>query len=1502
MESDNNNPPNPKSSVIRVLHIDDEDDFLFLTKEFVEKMSEGEIFVESLRNPMEVFERVKDDNIDVIVCDYLMEDLNGLDLLKQIKLKELQVPFIIFTGRGREEVVIDALNLGADYYIRKGSDAKSQYTELVHQIRTAHRHRIAEQALVESEKIIRRERDLTDYYLNEANVLFVIVNNDEILELMNKEVSKVLGYSEKNLIGKNWFTSVYPPEIANELRFDFQQVMTGMRKPLPYSELELETKSGEKRLIAWHNTIIFDEDEQISKLLGIGEDITKRKEIEEALQQSEEHYRKLVDTAPFSIVLADLKGNITFANQQAAIMHGVEKPEELIGCSMIEFTAPEDQQKVSERMKKQLFSTLKGAFEYTLLRKNGERFLTELIASVITDKANKPVALMAIARDLTESREAEKALKESEEKYRGFVQNFDGIAFKGSVDFKPFFFHGAVEKITGYSEEDFIKGDLSWDKLVLPEDMGKLLSIRENLESTTGFSNTMDYRIKNKNDEIRWIRQYVQNIGSSEEEDFIVQGSLYDITERKLYEENLRESEHKFKSLFEGIPDAVFVADPETQIIVDCNKQAEFLLGCPRKDIISKHMLEIHPEDQKEQILDNFEKHIKGIEEIVETVVVSCDNKRIPVSINASVISIKGKEYVQGIFRDITESKIKDEELSRSETRYRRLVETSPDGIVLTDLEFKVLFVNQQAVELAGFTNQQELIDSEFKDFISPEDFERAMESTQKIFELGVLRDQEYKFVKNDGSEFSVDVNVSRVDDADGIPIALMTVIRDITQKKEAEEKLKESENLYKIIFESTGTANLILDVDKNIKMINSRFVELVGFSKEETENKMKWSDLLSEEETRRFEKLQEKHFIDSKLVPDRFETFIHTKDEIRKDVLITINAIPNSTDFIVTLADITMMKEAENKLEETANLYKTLSESTGTGIAIIREDTIIEYINNQIVEYLGYSKEEIEGKLKWDSLVAKEELERLLEYNKRRMQDPLSVPSRYETKIKTKDNRILDALIHIEFIPNTRKLIISMLDISETKRAERELLKSVELYKTIFEVKGTANMIVGPGRLIKEVNSKLEEISGYERNDLIGRNWTEFVPGNEMDNLVEYSKSRTTEPQNIPVFYESKFINRKGDIRNVMVNLTTVPLSEDYIVSIFDITEMKEAEEEIKRSELLYRSLFENTGLANIIFDLEASIVLVNSRMEELSGYTRRELEGRKWTEFIPQPELELMLEYNRKRMLQPESVPDQYETRFITKNGTIMSILIAVTSLPDSNTFLASVVDISERSKLMDTLTKQKKELSDFVHLMGHDIRNSLSSIEGYSDLLNESEEQKEMILERINNQTEYLRKLLNRSIELAEAGQVVEKSEKVNLNALVETIGNVTVPENIKLIHDPLVAVKADEEKLSQIIKNLFENAVIHGKPTKIFVRSLLLDDNVALRIGNDGTRIDPENVKKAFESTFTTKEKESIHGLTIVKKLIDAHGWKIKLLDNQDEACFEILIPKEDITEL
>ncbi|MHA1198696.1 MAG: PAS domain S-box protein [Candidatus Heimdallarchaeaceae archaeon] len=1357
---------------IQVLHIDDEEDFLYLTKEFIEKMSEGEIQVESLKDSSKVIERITSGEIDVIVCDYLMEDFNGLDLLKTIKEEGFNLPFIIFTGRGREEVVIDALNLGADYYIRKGSDARSQYTELVHQIRTVLRHKKAEEVLIKRELELKRERDISQLYLNEANAMFVIVDADENVVLMNKEVTKVLGYTEKDLMGKNWFTTIYSSDISDEVRFGFQQVIVGMRPPSPYSELECITKSGEKILVAWHNTVITDKEGKDSKLLGVGNDITKRKEMEAAL-------------------------------------------------------------------------------------------------------------------------------RESEEKYRGFVQNFDGIAFQGTIDYKPLFFHGAVEKITGYTEEDFVGGKLGWDKLVLPEDLDNLQKITQELESTPGFSNIMEYRIRHKNGELRWIRQHIQNISEGKDKGFIVQGSLYDITEEKLLEEKIKESENKFKSLFEGIPDAVFITDVETTNIVDCNKQAEKLLERTREEILLLRAADLHPEDYVEQTMETFEKHASGETGLFNSVILTKNNNRVIVSINASPLTIKGKKYLQSSFRDITEIRRKEEQLKRSETRYKRLVDTSPDGIVTTDLNGKITFANLHAAKLYGLNRAEELVDLHFTQFVSEGDMEKAVNNTTRVFDEGVLSGQEYKLLRKDGTSFYADVNVSRIDDYAGNPISLMSVIRDISERKTSQARLSESEMLYRTIFESTGMANLIVSQDKIIKMVNSKLEELSGYSKEEIEGKLSWTQMLLKDDAEKLEEYQRLHDQDPDLAPETFEVSFKDKTGKTMDAFISVKTILGTTDFIVTVQDITQIKTDEQKLRESANLYRTLFEATGTLIAIANKDTLIEIVNERLAKFSGYSKEELEGKMSWTSFVDDTDLERLKEINRNRLEDPLSAPERYEARLKDKEGNIHTCLLHIGLIPETEKYIISMIDITEAKNAEKEYIRNANMYKTIFEATGTANLIMGSNRIIKQVNSKVEEITGHKPEDLIGENWSKFVPEESMTKLLKFSRSRAQQPDMIPVYIETNFIDTEGNVRDVILSLASVPNSEDYVVSFFDITARKKAEENIKRSEMLYRTVFETTGMANIIFDMQSRIILVNSKMEELSGYNKEELEGKNWFEFIPQPELEIMMEYNRKRMSDPSSAPEQYETRIIAKSGNINNILIAVAPIPESTNYLATVVDISDRKKIMDTLTKQKQELSDFAHLMAHDIRNCLSSIEGYVDLVLEDDSESEQYLVRINKQTDYMRKLLDRSIELAEAGHTVEKSDTVDLNELIPSIATMTIPSNIQFSTTPLFSVKADKEKLSQIFKNILENAVIHGQPREVEVKMLEKDDVNVIKIINDGKLINKEIVKDAFETAFTTKEKESIHGLAIVKRLVDAHNWDIVLCEVTEKSCFDIIIPKEDI---
>ncbi|MFW9853281.1 MAG: PAS domain S-box protein, partial [Candidatus Thorarchaeota archaeon] len=934
-----------KKEIIRVLHIDDEEDFLIITKDFVEKLSDGEISVVSISNPLEALERIETREFDVIVCDYMMEELNGLDLLRKLKTQKDDIPFIIFTGRGREEVVIKALNLGADYYIRKGLDAKSQYTELVHQINTVFRHKTAERDLRESEekfslfldnfpavaylkdengrytffndylydvykvtpdqiigktaleffgqeageviekedeialkegfwtstgtrkigdeeytfkmykfpikregkptiiagfseditqqrelervlhesearyrnlvesfndivfitdldsrmlytnpalqhqtgftkddfqftqeenpfihpddaervakfiqnfiqsddelsdiienrfvdkegrmhwyssiitKIsyegnpalqyivhnitkrkqleekLKSERDMSNLYLNEAGVIFAIVDENETTLQINKKLTEVLGYTEEDIIGRNWFEVLYPIELQDELKLSFQQVISGLSKPIEYIEIEMRTKDGDKRIIAWRNIALKDDSGKTIQILGTGEDITKRKEMERSLQEKEERYRTVVELSPDSIILADLKGNIIFANKSAADIHGVEKPEELIGASMIEFTAPEDHQRLIENLRRNFKETqFDQTMEYTMVRKDETHFPAELRASMVFDDQGKPFGLLVVERDISERKKFERDLLESEAKYRSFVENFHGIAFRGTVDFTAIFFHGAVEEITGYKEEDFTISGLKWDELILPEDLHITQSITKNLQTEPNFKSTLEYRIKRKDGEIRWIRQYISNISIEGENPFLVQGTLYDITKRKNAEYELKQSETLYRTIFESIGSANAIARDDT-IVTLVNSKMEELSGYSKEEIEGKmSWTKFIPESELGRLRDFSKRRA----EEPTSVPSSYESKFITKSgeIKNSLIHVEvipGTKNVVVSVMDITELKTIEEELKKSENLYRTIFEATGTANVIIKQDTTILYINSRTEEM----------------------------------------------------------------------------------------------------------------------------------------------------------------------------------------------------------------------------------------------------------------------------------------------------------------------------------------------------------------------------------------------------------------------------------------------------------------------------------------------------------------------------------------------------------------------------------------------------------------------------------------------------------------------------------------------------------------------------------------------------------------------------------------------------------------------------------
>jgi len=261
--------------MISILYVDDEPALLDISKQFLERS--GEFSVDITDSAQKAIDAMSGRSYDAIVSDFQMPVMNGLDLLKQVRGSGNSVPFIIFTGRGREEVAIDALNSGADFYLQKGGDPRSQFTELRHKILQAVNRRKAEEAFAAEQK-------KCEQYLNIANVIFVALDTNGNIILINKKGLDTLGYSRQDIIGKNWFTSCIPEPERPHMDSLFSKMLSGDIANTEYFENAIKTRTGTLRTIAWHNAISYDEAGKISGTISSGIDITDQKQVEGLLR------------------------------------------------------------------------------------------------------------------------------------------------------------------------------------------------------------------------------------------------------------------------------------------------------------------------------------------------------------------------------------------------------------------------------------------------------------------------------------------------------------------------------------------------------------------------------------------------------------------------------------------------------------------------------------------------------------------------------------------------------------------------------------------------------------------------------------------------------------------------------------------------------------------------------------------------------------------------------------------------------------------------------------------------------------------------------------------------------------------------------------------------------------------------------------------------------------------------------------------------------------------
>ena len=481
----------------------------------------------------------------------------------------------------------------------------------------------------------------------------------------NDSVLKLLGYSREELLGLNYKYITEDEESKKKVFKGFNTVYeTG--KPLTDFQYQFRNKKGEK--IIGETSVYLKYDAKMNKIgfCGLFRDVTKRKEEEERfkeelenkvrlrtkeLRESKEKYSNLFHHSNDAIFLHDLEGNIIDANQKVLEQFGYTRSE--IIKIKIQKLHPIEELESSKRAFEEISKKGVIRFEISFKKKNGEIFLAEVSSSLINIGGKK--VIQGIVRDITERKLAEQKLKDSEEKHRNMINNLDLGFYQLSWDGILLNHNPAFSKILGFDpSENLINKNVHdfWQK---PEERIAYLDELKKL----GYVKNYLVHAKKKNGEKIVLHLNSHILEKRKGNPNIIQGLITDITEKFKLEQKLKESEERYRNLFESMPFSIALLDQRGRVVY-CNPASEKLLGYSMEDLIGEEFSNlsiIHPQ-YLPLIMKRFKKVIKGENLSPIDIKVYKKNGNLTwINYQTSIVNLGNESLLQVIINDISEKK-----------------------------------------------------------------------------------------------------------------------------------------------------------------------------------------------------------------------------------------------------------------------------------------------------------------------------------------------------------------------------------------------------------------------------------------------------------------------------------------------------------------------------------------------------------------------------------------------------------------------------------------------------------------------------------------------------------------------------------------------------------------------------------------------------------------------------------------------------------------------------
>ena len=1375
--------------------------------------------------------------------------LDGTQAAQEI-LKEQDIPVVFLSSHTEPEVVAKTEKITSYGYVVKNTGI----TVLATSIKMAFKLHAANQAVRQTNEHLSREiaaRQKVEDELRETNERYDYttmvgkvgtwdwdIPGDALI--WSDETFRLLGLPPGSIVPDYAFflERVHPDDRG----LVDANVKAAWYQKKPYSLDSRMIQAGGQEIVCHiSGKVEFAADDRPIRMLGTIQDITERKQAEDALRASESRNRILISEMSTGFALhelvCDAAGNpvdyITLdVNKTFEVQLNVPR-EAVIGARASDILPPEE-------LKHWL-----GIFGPVALTGQSARYQ---IYSSFNDKHFEGSAFcpargqFAVTfMDVTERRRAEEALRVSEGKFAAAFQHSPALMTISSIeDGKYLSVNDEFARVSGFCREEAIGKtsiELGW---LRSDDRARLI---ETLR-TQGRVSRMEIQLHAKDGRVIECL-YNGEIISVEGQPYLL-SLAEDITEHKRTEEALRESEEKFARTFQVSPAILCIARAEDQHFVEANDAMLRMTGYTREEIIGHSADElgfwVNPADRTE-VLQTLAK--TGQVTNREYLFRIKSGKILFCAYSAYMITFGGKRYIFVHIVDLTEYKRMEEALQDE----RRMFIGGPTVVFkrIAEAGWPVEYVSPNVFKQFGysveaFTSREVL----FANIIHPADLQRVGEEVARHNQAGsAWFEQKYRILRADGQVRWLHDFTSVKRNENGAITSYWGYVQDITAQKQAEDELRKSQALYQALFDQIGDGVLILNTAGKLLSVNQAFARLHGYSVEE---------MLAMG-------LKKLDVEGMGPFPERLrrilagETLTFEVEHIHKDrstflLEVTANLVTVGDEplIVATHRNITERKRAEEALRQSQARYQLVFENSGTTNAIFDTACRLVMQNSLSARSLGVKPGEALGK------------------SARELFGPVQGPQiteRMQHVLKTGEAQAFDTQFDLpggkQWYHSTYQALIDeqgaiqgiqiiSQNITERKQIEEALRESETKFRAIFENSIDAVGVSKMGTHIF-VNSAYLNLFGYTRpEELIGRSILDLIAPSCHEQIIQNIRSRAA-GKDVPAFYETRGLRKDGAEFEMDVHISTYQLQNEVFTvgHLRDITQRKQLEERL----LLIRAAVESSSNAIGISDIHGRHFYQNKALSDLFGYaTAEELQA---------------VGGGPAAVKDPEVARDMFaaiqsgrpwigELEMVAKDGRVFPAFeVANVIKNDAGEvigLIGTITDFTERKQTEEKLRQMLAEKEMLLRELQHRVKNSLAMVASLLHLEEDNlpDERSRLIFANTKSRIHSMSIIYE---QFYRGGGIDQVDLRLYIRNLVEMLSQSYLPSGGRVsIEMQLDELRLDVKRawsLGLILNELITNALKYAFPkgcapggqAGIILVSLTRDDRqAALRVADNG----------------------------------------------------------------